>query len=683
MSEQDLNPGSAGVSSLNGVTGVANITSTGGTIAVTTPGGGTINLETVGGGGGAPVNATYLTLTNNASLTNNRTIAATSNLSLTDGGATNPLTIGTGAFTGDVTTSANSFATTISNNAVTYGKIQQASASIILGNPTGSPANVSEITLGTNLSFSGSVLNATGISSITSSDGSLTVSGSDVIINVGHSNTWTGIQSFQDGLGFNSSNMSLRLSWDAAGFESIDWGGRLLTDSAIVTSIDWQNRTRNAPNGSVVDTWSNTALTMSKKLALQAGSTAAGSEPLQFTSGALLTSATAGTMEFLTDKYYATITTGAARKELALWDSAGTSGRVPYETTNGRLIDSAGLEFSTVGGQILTLGGTTSGIGKLVIQGNTSGAITIQPQTSSGTYNFNLPITAGSTGQPLISQGGGSTAMTFGTLGLTGGGTGTSSISSGSANGVICLNSSGNAFVATSSGNTSPQTYLAGGGSGSPTFQQVQAVSLNLSSFTLGTTNGGTGRSAAYTIGDILYASSSSLVGVIAAVATGSLLVSNGTSTNPIYSSSPSLAGKFAKYNNITTAGWGIPAIYAAGRSVAQSAAVASVSTYTVGAADGSFEISANVLVTASTLHNFTVTCAYTDEGNTARTLTLSFSQLAGTFLTSIANAGGTVPYEGIPLHIRCKASTSITIATTGTFTNVTYNVEGIIKQTA
>lgn len=138
-----------------------------------------------------------------------------------------------------------------------------------------------------------------------------------------------------------------------------------------------------------------------------------------------------------------------------------------------------------------------------------------------------------------------------------------------------------------------------------------------------------------------------------------------------------------SKYNSVATAGLGVPAIYGSGRSVAQTAAVASVATYTVGASDGSFEVSANVLVTTATLHNFTVTCAYTDEGNTSRTLTLNFSNLAGTFITAITNAAGAVPSEGVPMHIRCKASTSITIATTGTFTTVTYNVEGIIKQTA
>lgn len=147
------------------------------------------------------------------------------------------------------------------------------------------------------------------------------------------------------------------------------------------------------------------------------------------------------------------------------------------------------------------------------------------------------------------------------------------------------------------------------------------------------------------------------------------------------FSAAPVLNAKISTYNSVATAGGGIPAIYGAGRATAQAAANASVATYTNGAADGSFVVSANVLITASTTFSFTVTAAYTDEGNTSRTLTLSFSNVGGTIATTIANTGGAVPYEGVPMHIRCKASTAITIATTGTFTSVTYNVEGYITQ--
>lgn len=144
-----------------------------------------------------------------------------------------------------------------------------------------------------------------------------------------------------------------------------------------------------------------------------------------------------------------------------------------------------------------------------------------------------------------------------------------------------------------------------------------------------------------------------------------------------------SAAGLISGYMGIATAGSGVPVVRAAARSTAQTAAVASVATYTVSTADASFEVCANVNVTTSTTHNFTVTCAYTDETNAAQTLTLTFSQLAGVLVTAITNITGAGPYSGVPMQIRCKASTAITIATTGTFTSITYNVEGVIKRVA
>lgn len=61
-------------------------------------------------------------------------------------------TFATTGLTGTIATSQ------IANSAVTYAKIQNESAVTLLGNPTGSGAAPSEITLGTNLSFSGTTL---------------------------------------------------------------------------------------------------------------------------------------------------------------------------------------------------------------------------------------------------------------------------------------------------------------------------------------------------------------------------------------------------------------------------------------------------------------------------------------------------------------------------------------------
>ena len=81
---------------------------------------------------------------------------------------------------------------------------------------------------------------------------------------------------------------------------------------------------------------------------VKAGTATASTAPLKFTSGTLLTTAEAGAVEFLTDDFYGTITTGAARKKFVLDNGAAlVSGRVPFVTTNGRLTDDADLTFAT------------------------------------------------------------------------------------------------------------------------------------------------------------------------------------------------------------------------------------------------------------------------------------------------------------------------------------------------
>lgn len=70
---------------------------------------------------------------------------------------------------------------------------------------------------------------------------------------------------------------------------------------------------------------------------------------------------------------------------------------------------------------VLGVPGTSKGT--LGLAGNTSGVVTVAPQAAAGTYNFNLPATAGTAGQPLLSGGGGAAAQSYGTLGIAGGGT--------------------------------------------------------------------------------------------------------------------------------------------------------------------------------------------------------------------------------------------------------------------
>ena len=143
--------------------------------------------------------------------------------------------------------------------------------------------------------------------------------------------------------------------------------------------------------------------------------------------------------------------------------------------------------------------------------------------------------------------------------------------------------------------------------------------------------------------------------------------------------------GNISEYRNVSTTNWGVPAIYGtAARVTGQTAQSVAVATYTVGAADGSFEVSGNVNVTASVTHSFSLDVTYTDETNTVRTLILPMTQLGGSFISGglITNVTGASPYESPVLHIRCKTATTITIRpSAGTYTSVTYNAEGIIKQ--
>jgi hypothetical protein len=127
----------------------------------------------------------------------------------------------------------------------------------------------------------------------------------------------------------------------------------------------------------------------------------------------------------------------------------------------------------------------------------------------------------------------------------------------------------------------------------------------------------------------------------------------------------------------------GVANIVATGRATAQAAANASVATFTVGAADGSFEVSMNLNATVVTALATTCTCTFTDESNTARTMIFPIQQLSGS-LIALGAITATGAWSTTVMHIRCKAATVITLLTSaGTFTGVTYSVEGIIRQIA
>lgn len=142
------------------------------------------------------------------------------------------------------------------------------------------------------------------------------------------------------------------------------------------------------------------------------------------------------------------------------------------------------------------------------------------------------------------------------------------------------------------------------------------------------------------------------------------------------------LTGKFTQYNGISTVGLGVPIIVGVGRVAATTTAVPSsapIATYTVGASDGSFIVSGNMLVSSDTATTIQLQVAYTDEGSSARTLVTNLTSIVGVISPNTAATGA---FEGVPCHIRAKAGTTISVFTAFTINStMTYNVEAVIQQ--
>lgn len=110
------------------------------------------------------------------------------------------------------------------------------------------------------------------------------------------------------------------------------------------------------------------------RLHLGAGTTAAGTAPLKFTSGSLNTAAEAGAVEFLTDTLYLAISTGPVRKELAINDQTLTATRVVFVSNTGRLTDDADMTFVS----------DTLSVAKVSLTGTLSFNSSLGNQTASG-----------------------------------------------------------------------------------------------------------------------------------------------------------------------------------------------------------------------------------------------------------------------------------------------------------
>jgi hypothetical protein len=219
----------------------------------------------------------------------------------------------------------------------------------------------------------------------------------------------------------------------------------------------------------------------------------------------------------------------------------GGTGQVTL-TNHGVLVGAATSGITQLAaaaaGTVLAGGGASSDpaftanptLSTLLFGGSSSGTITVQPQAAAGTYNFNLPIVAGTSGQPLLSGGGGATAMTFGTLGVAGGGTGAATFT---VHGVL-MGETAAAFGVSAAG-TSGQAFLSGGASADGSYGALSlAGGSSVVTGTLPVGNGGWGV-ATLTLHALYVGNATSAPTALAVGATNTLLHGN-TGADPSYS---------------------------------------------------------------------------------------------------------------------------------------------------
>jgi len=94
-------------------------------------------------------------------------------------------------------------------------------------------------------------------------------------------------------------------------------------------------------------------------------------------------------------------------------------GLVPYIASLGTLGSDSGLAFNTTTKSLGVFGPITSGqtstyLGKLVLNGITSGTVTVQPADAAGTWTMTLPTSGGTNGYVLTTDGNGVTSWAAG-----------------------------------------------------------------------------------------------------------------------------------------------------------------------------------------------------------------------------------------------------------------------------
>ena len=214
------------------------------------------------------------------------------------------------------------------------------------------------------------------------------------------------------------------------------------------------------------------------------------------------------------------------------------AGTLSGTTLASNVVSSSLTSVGTIGTGVWN--GTTigTGYGGTGLTTFTAGNNAIYSTSSSVLTAGTLPIAAGGTGQTTASAAFNalSPITTTGDL-IIGNGTNSATRLAIGTNGYVLTSNGTTAVWSASTGGVS--SFSAGSTGLTPNTATTGAITLG---GILAAASGGTGQSS-YTTGDLLYASGSTAIGKLSAVASGSVLVSNGTGVAPSYSSSPTLSG--------------------------------------------------------------------------------------------------------------------------------------------
>lgn len=259
-------------------------------------------------------------------------------------------------------------------------------------------------------------------------------------------------------------------------------------------------------------------------------------------------------------------------------------------TANGGVLNTNGTGVPSITATP-TLGVAGATLGTLSLSGNTSGTISIRPQAAAGTYNFNLPAGAGSSGQILQSGGGAAAAMTWSTP--------TYPSASGAVGNFLISDGTNNIYststIPTSAGATAGRILVSNGTNyilSTPTFPNASAAVGRIiisdgtnwisSTPTYPNTSGTTGQilrsdgtNNVYTTltfpntisqGEIPYGSAANVISNLATGTAGQILATNGVGADPTWitlggaASLTANAAATAATTILTGATWTLPA---------------------------------------------------------------------------------------------------------------------------